>query len=147
MTALPGPPQRVLPPLTSSLVTDGRTVAGALARRTSRRDESAAIGGTVPQRDILAGVGGIDEDDEGDALVVEELPPVREAEGHKREARASTGHGVQRSTYTLGELVEMIRDRKVRSRQIVASGDIDGEEPEIDEDDILLNPRSARRPQ
>lgn len=143
MTAPPGPP-RTLPPLTSSLLPDSRDVAGALARRSPRRDGAVAFGGTTaPARDILAGVGGVAEDDESEVLV-DELPPVREADEDGRTPRGRSGHDVPH-TYTLGELVEMIRARKSRSRQIVASGDVDGEEPEIDEDDILLNPRSARR--
>lgn len=62
------------------------------------------------------------------------------------EARGrTTRHDVQlRRVYTLGELAEMVRERKVRARQRVESGDVDGEEPEIDEQDILLRPRRAR---
>lgn len=96
--------------------------------------------------DIYAGLGEDDEDDQN-RLVVEELPEIREAREREREGRGrSSGHRVPESKkrYTLGELVEMVRKRKTRASAIVRSGDPDGEEPEMDEDDILLIRRQRR---
>ena len=140
MSVPSGPPVRVLPPLTSSLQANVAHAFGRKRPPVRALPEHAASSA----RDIYASVGG---DDDDEVEIVEELPAVTEARARNARVKDSIRQRVQSEsgprTYTLGELVETIRARKQRARTVVESGDVDGAEPEIDENDILFR---ATRP-
>lgn len=107
-----GPPQRILPPLTSSMLPDvSRALASGVGSQTA--PPSATPARPAP---ILP----FEEDVEGTAPSVQ----IDEA------VLPKTGPGFTRGRYTLGQLVESVRQRKQKARLVVESGDIDG--PELD---------------
>lgn len=108
-----GPPQRILPPLTSSTLPDvSRALATHQVSGSKPAPSPANSGRSGP---ILP----FEEDAESPTVQVSEAVVPHQAP-----------QSFTRGRYTLGQLIESVRQRKKQTRLAVESGDIDG--PELD---------------
>lgn len=119
------PPRPGLQPLTSSALPN---VAGALQRRAMRAPPVSEA--TAPPARLLAGMfdGRVDEDDVelADLEEVEHTTAARSA--GRSPVGSGTGFGDAPRTFTLGEVIEIVKERRRGARAIVEAGDPDGPE-------------------